>query len=493
MKRCAPSPSVRRVAHLLLASALLAGCPSSKVVGTSGTGGSGGSGGTGGADGGTGGVGGGSGGSGAAGPCFDASDCTGLNDACNVGTCVNGACEKLPANNGSACDDGLYCTTGDSCQGGVCVGGGTVFCPSPDPCNLGSCDEATKSCKSTPGNNGAQCDDGDSCTYNGTCANGACAKGAPVDCSILDSDCFVGECQPGQGCVQVPANQGMPCDDGQFCTDNDVCNGSGVCGGQPKQCAPVAGCFISTCDEAANTCSAVPGNDGAQCDDNNACTSGTTCLGGLCVGGQPANEGLVCDDNTSCTMGEFCTAGVCGGGMGPTVFFAEDFSDNSAGWVLGPEWQIGAAQASLPGACSSADPATDHSPTADNGIAGVVIGGNAATVQHPAYWLESPAFDTSTAPGSVYFQFFRWLSSDYDPYMHNYVEVYDGAQWVELAVYDGPGCTADNAWTYISFDVTALKNPQMRVRFGFDIGSSGVYTIGSWNVDDVLVASGECP
>jgi hypothetical protein len=454
----------------LVALAALSGCPSTKVIaaggtgGAGGSGGSGGSGGTGGADGGAGGVEGGSGGTGGTGPCFDASDC----------------------------DDGLYCTTGDSCQGGVCVGGGTVFCPSPDPCNLGSCDEATKSCKSTPGNNGAQCDDGDSCTYNGSCQNGTCAKGAPVDCSILDSDCYVGECQAGQGCVQVPANQGMPCDDGQFCTDNDVCNGNGVCGGQPKQCAPVAGCFISTCDEAANTCSAVPGNDGAQCDDNNACTSGTTCLGGLCVGGQPANEGAMCNDGTSCTTGEFCTAGVCGGGMGPTVFFAEDFSDNSAGWVLGPEWQIGAAQASFGGACG-ADPDTDHTPTADDGIAGVVIGGNASTNQHPIYWIESPAFDTSSAPGSVFFQYYRWVTSDYAPFMQNYVAVFDGAQWVQLDKFPTDSiCLDDGAWTYKVHDVTGLKNAQMRVRFGFDITSGGVFTIGSWNVDDVLVASGAC-
>jgi hypothetical protein len=33
----------------------------------------------------------------------------------------------------------------------------------------------------------------------------------------------------------------------------------------------------------------------------------------------------------------------------------------------------------------------------------------------------------------------------------------------------------------------------MRVRFGFDITSGGVYTIGSWNVDDVLVANQGCP
>jgi hypothetical protein len=33
----------------------------------------------------------------------------------------------------------------------------------------------------------------------------------------------------------------------------------------------------------------------------------------------------------------------------------------------------------------------------------------------------------------------------------------------------------------------------MKVRFGFDIGSSGVYTVSSWNVDDVMVASVACP
>ena len=33
----------------------------------------------------------------------------------------------------------------------------------------------------------------------------------------------------------------------------------------------------------------------------------------------------------------------------------------------------------------------------------------------------------------------------------------------------------------------------MKVRFGYDIGMDGAYTIGSWNVDDVLVASAPCP
>ena len=34
----------------------------------------------------------------------------------------------------------------------------------------------------------------------------------------------------------------------------------------------------------------------------------------------------------SCTSGTICTAGVCGGGTGPTIYFSDDFSDNSGQW-----------------------------------------------------------------------------------------------------------------------------------------------------------------
>ena len=52
---------------------------------------------------------------------------------------------------------------------------------------------------------------------------------------------------------------------------------------------------------------------------------------------------------------------------------------------------------------------------------------------------------------------------------------------------------AGTGWTYEEYDVTAYKNAGMRVRIGYDITSGGVFTIGSWNVDDVLVASAGCP
>src|SRR5262249_50689665 len=158
-----------------------------------------------------------------------------------------------------------------------------------------------------------------------------------------------------------------PCDDGLFCTIGDHCV-SGMCTGSPNPCAPPGGCYIASCNEMTKSCSAVPGNNGQPCDDGSICTKNTTCLNGACINGMPENQGAMCDDGSSCTSMTTCNNGVCGGGVGPTVYFAEDFHDNSKGWILGPEWQIGPAMAST-GGVYGADPDTDHTPTADNGVA----------------------------------------------------------------------------------------------------------------------------
>jgi hypothetical protein len=202
---------------------------------------------------------------------------------------------------------------------------------------------------------------------------------------------------------------------------------------------------------------------------------------------------------------------VCSGG--PTVYFEESFQDNSKGWTLGPTWQIGPAVGGCSGCVGNPDPALDHTPTGDNGIAGVVIGGPAPTNQHGFYYLESPPFDTSQAPGSVFLSFWRWLNSDYTSYMQNSVEVFNGATWVVLPygrTGGSPG-VRDSAWINqgvppgapsqptnsaqypTQFDLTPYKNSQMRIRFGYQIGSSGAFTIGSWNLDDIKVSSALCP
>jgi hypothetical protein len=429
--------------------------------------------------------------------CNEAKDCAALNGACVQGACINGVCEQEPANQYGACDDGLFCTEDDTCVDGFCEGGTQKLCASQDACHIGVCDEDLQTCKNIAGNDGAQCDDMDLCTQTGLCSGGVCSKGAPVDCSIFNGQCTVGACDPAVGCYGAPASEGLPCDDGLFCNVQETCQ-NGVCaGGMPNPCAPPGGCYIASCDEGNDACSSVPGNDGQACDDFSPCTESTTCLNGACINGAPVNDGMACDDGTSCTTGEFCTNGTCGGGVGPEVYFGDTFADQSKGWVLGPEWQIGPAQMSS-GGVYGADPANDHTPSIDNGVAGVVIGGNASTTMHGYYYLESPPFNSANAAGQVIFGFYRWLNSDYDPYMHNSVDVWNGSSWVNLWTSGGPPGVEDSppngmGWTFIQHDVTAYKSAAMRVRFGFDIQSLGVFTIGSWNVDDVLIASQPCP
>lgn len=251
--------------------------------------------------------------SGSPGPCTAAKDCIAMNDACNVGTCVNGACVKSPANENGSCDDKQFCTTNDACKSGVCVGGTPKQCDAPDLCHIGVCDEASGKCSSMPGNDGGQCDDGDPCTLQGTCSAGTCMKGPPVDCSVFNGTCAVGTCDPQVGCVAKPQNDGTPCDDGLFCTVNDVC-ANGKCTGAPNVCAPPGNpCLVGACSEAQKTCTTAPAANGTPCASNSTCVTGSTCTNGVCGGGVPANQGGVCDDSKACTTNDKCSNGVCAG------------------------------------------------------------------------------------------------------------------------------------------------------------------------------------
>ncbi len=471
------------------------------------------------------------------GGCTQSSDCAGLNDACGVGVCVNGMCTKDAdaSKDGKPCDDGLFCTVTDVCSAGTCVGaaktcpdapgsgGGTSTGSSgtggtstgtggtggggtssgtggglqPDACHVWACVEASKQCEIVLGDVGSSCDDGEPCTTGEKCAaDGSCGNGTPTDCSALNSECSMGECQMGLGCAPKPLfegftcnalnpcaasvctagkcnivvakNTGLPCDDGLYCTKSDTCQANGTCSGPPT-CTNPTPCIVSTCDEVANKCTLDPKAPGEPCA-TSACSAGQTC-----------------DNN-----------GICAGGTAAATYFYENFANNNKGWLLGPEWQIGAATASPPGSAYGSDPDNDNTPnTGDKGVAGIVIGGNENPAIHPMYYLESPNIDISAADGQLYLTYYRWLNSDYLPYMKNVVEVYDGTKWVEIwatgmspGIQDSP--PAGLGWTFMSHDITAYKNAGIKVRFGYDIESGGVFTIGSWNLDDVKLQNTVC-
>jgi hypothetical protein len=287
------------------------------------------------------------------------------------------------------------------------------------------------------------------------CVDGLCFGGCLDDeaCNDLDDVCYAGVCNMGV-CEQVPTD-GAACDTGDLCLPNGMCN-AGACEGQPVDCSGLDDfCGMGTCNP----------------DD------------GQCIV-EPINEGVACNDNDKCSVGEACTAGACGGGMGGTLFY-EEFANNMAGWTLDMEWQIGPAVA----ACG--DPATDHTPNDNNGVAGVVIGGCAGVAIHAYYCLTSPIIDTAGEP-AVWMTYYRDLWSDYTPYMKNKLEVYNGNSWIILFETFGAPEWNDPGWTYASYDVSAHANANMQFRWCHNINSGGAFNRGSWSVDDVTVAKNQC-
>ena len=173
-----------------------------------------------------------------------------------------------------------------------------------------------------------------------------------------------------------------------------------------------------------------------------------------------------------------------------TIFF-EDFSDNSAGWTLGPTWAIGSAATSTGHQVGNPDPALDHTPTADNGVAGVVIGGNyPISPPHNFFFLTSPTIDLASATGPVTLELWRWLNSDHMPHMENRIDVFNGTSWVTIFATGGAPAVQDSAWTQQTFDVTAFANANFAIRVGYDVNLVTVFLpfiASGWNIDDVSI------
>ncbi|MEO7329710.1 MAG: hypothetical protein ABI193_14110 [Minicystis sp.] len=159
-------------------------------------------------------------------------DCSFLDGTCSTGVCDSGlGCLVKPQNDGTPCDDNLFCTIGDICTAGQCAGVPNTCAPPGDVCLIGTCNEAMKSCVAVPGNNGTQCNDGNLCTTGETCANGLCKNG-------------------------VPTNNGMQCDDGDGCTLSTTCS-NGICGnpgGMVVQCIAGDKCCPANCGGNDSDC-----------------------------------------------------------------------------------------------------------------------------------------------------------------------------------------------------------------------------------------------
>ncbi|MEZ4265313.1 MAG: hypothetical protein R3F39_02955 [Myxococcota bacterium] len=103
--------------------------------------------------------------------CLGATSVCDDGDPCTLDTCdpVTLGCSYAPST--LSCDDGNACTTGDVCTAGLCAGA-PLSCDDGDPCTADFCD-ATAGCQHVA-DTGKPCDDGLACSTGDTCVQGSC-------------------------------------------------------------------------------------------------------------------------------------------------------------------------------------------------------------------------------------------------------------------------------------------------------------------------------
>ncbi len=127
-----------------------------------------------------------------AGDCDDGNPCT--TDTCSSGT---GVCSWPNADNGSPCDDGLFCTAaGATCISGTCLALGGPTCTGNTPI----CNEEGDSCSACE--SASDCDDGNACTTDTCNANGSCSR-LTMACADDGVACTITHCDRTQGCVST--------------------------------------------------------------------------------------------------------------------------------------------------------------------------------------------------------------------------------------------------------------------------------------------------
>lgn len=199
-------------------------------------------------------------------------DCDGVTDngvenipvTCGVGACfatgalvcVEGAYEEnctpgQPTQNDTTCNG-----VDEDCSGSADedFAGTTVSCPQCQVAPRTFCQNGavvTPTCGPIEGN--PPCDAGP-CALAAACNAGQCRPTLIRTCND-NNPCTTDSCDPDEGCVASPVENGMTCDDGNGCTVGDECTNGTCAAGETITCEGPAECELAgVCNQATGVC-----------------------------------------------------------------------------------------------------------------------------------------------------------------------------------------------------------------------------------------------
>jgi len=160
---------------------------------------------------------------------------------CHVATCnpMNGMCEAQIGNEGGACNDPMdLCTVSKTCTAGTCQGGQPKNCSQlTQGCVLGVCDVNTGQCVTQSVGQGQPCDDLNFCTTGETCNNGSCVGGTPVTACVNGDGCCPMNCNENNDIeCAIPSGTARLTTGGTVNVQYHECGTNG----QPGQCTAAA-------------------------------------------------------------------------------------------------------------------------------------------------------------------------------------------------------------------------------------------------------------
>lgn len=338
-----------------------------------------------------------------------------------------------------------------------------------------TCDGQDEDCNGTV-DDGCPCKEGDPCyPFAGTPGEGACKNGMKVCMDGVLVDCV--------GAVGPSAETCNGLDDDCDGVQDDVEGLGNACdSGQPGVCK--AGQWHCNLREMILDCPALATASNEVCDGlDNDCNGAADDLDFQSCGASVPNPNgsIACEGMQACSgMQLMCF---------PKNVFLHDFSVADADWEIGGQWAIGPAMTGELPDEGNPDPNTDHTPSGDNGVAGVVIGGCPEGLLELSY-LTSKVLDVSGS-NTLYLSYWRHLNTSGNASYAHTVEVSEnGGTWTTIWS-SGPGGTFDSDWVLVAHDLSAYAGGTLRIRFGFKAINLGAPTVSSWNIDDLAVAS--CP